>query len=238
MFQRRTHCLLRACLFTAFISLSFSSALFADVFAPNSALPPVDSVYFFSPTCISTVCLSNIQLSGFRTFSTSIVGGDELTTSFVDLTASLFQNAGGVDGPFIGPLRLTGQVDITYLAKTSLFGAGRFSSEITSLDLSGSFNGLTGLHTVDVMLNPNQMSTGETTATLFSAVPEEWRVSSFFNVFAELSIDGGPFVAGPERFAVLGTPEPGYYFPLGVGFAFILTRRIRARRSIARALAS
>ncbi len=239
MLQLRTRGYFRACLLTASIFLSVPPALHASVLGPNSALPPVDSVFFFSPTCISTVCLSNIQLSGFRTFSTSIVSGDEVTMSYVDLTASLFQNAGGVEGPFISPLRLTGQIDITYFAKPSRFGAGTFSSEITSLDLSGSVIGLTGPHTIDAMLNPAQMSTGEITATLISTAPEEWQLSGFFNVFAELSIDSGPFVPGPERFTGLGTPEPASYLLIGIGLAFLVTRRIiGARRFATRSLAS
>ncbi len=237
--QLSTRGYFRTGLLTASIFLGVSPSLHASVLGPNSALPPVNSVFFFSPTCISTVCLSDIQLSGFRTFSTTIVGGDEVTMSYVDLTASLFQNAGGVDGPFISPLRLTGEMDTTYFAKPSRFGAGTFSSEITSLDLSGSFIGSTGRQTIDLMLDPAQMSTGEITAALMSTGPEVWQLSGFFNVFTELSINGAPFVPGPVSFGSLGTPEPASYLLIGLGLAFLLTRRIiGARRIATRSVAS
>jgi hypothetical protein len=82
--------------------------------------------------------------------------------------------------------------------------------------------GLTGLHTLDAMLNSSQLSTGETSITQISLQPEMFQFSSFFDVFPELSIDGGPFVPGPERVATLGeTPEPGYLVPIGIGFAIL-----------------
>ncbi len=232
--QRLSRNLVRVSLFTASIFLSFSPALYADVVDPTSALPPANSVYQVPPTCVSVVCLKNIQLSNFNTFSSAIIGGNEVTMSNLDLTANLFQNIGGVAGPFIAPITLTGQADITFFSKTSLGGVGTFSAQITSLDLSGSFVGLTGPHTIAAMLNPAMASTGETTVTLISSLPDEFRISSFFDVFAELSIDGGPFVPGPERVGVLGTPEPGYYVPIGIAFALILLRRlVKARRPAA-----
>ncbi len=232
--QRLSRKFVQVCLFTASVFLSFSPALYADVVDPTSALPPSNSVYQVSPTCILVVCLTNIQLSNFNTFSSAIIGGNEVTMSNLDLTANLFQNVGGVAGPFIGPLALTGQVDITYFSKTSLLGVGSFSAQITSLDVSGSFVGLTGPHTIDAMLDPSKTSTGVTTVTLISSMPDEFRISSFFDVFPELSIDGGPFVPGPERVGVLGTPEPGYYVPIGIAFALIMLRRIvKAKRPAA-----
>lgn len=68
----------------------------------------------------------------------------------------------------------------------------------------GSFNG----HTFEGKLNPAMASTGQT--TIQELPGSEFRVSSFFDVFAELSIDGGPFVPGPVRRADLtgAIPEP------------------------------
>jgi hypothetical protein len=57
----------------------------------------------------------------------------------------------------------------------------------------------------------------------------EFVVSSFFDVFAEVSLDGGPFMAGPERTFVL-TPEPGsasLLFLGLIGVAAELRRRVR-----------
>lgn len=221
----------RVCLLTASMSLSVSPVVFADVLDPTSAVPPPNSFYSIPNTCISVVCVQNIHLTDFNTISHVLSGGNELTVSNVDLTANLYQNVGGMAGMFISPIILTGQVDITYFSKPSLLGTGDFSTQLTSLDLSGSFTGLTGHHTLDAILNPSQMSTGETSIEQISSGPDVFQISSFFDVFTELSIDGGPFVPGPERVATLeATPEPGYYFPIGIGIAFAAVRRARVAR--------
>ncbi len=220
--HRFSRAFLRTCISTASVFLCLSSAGFADVIATSAAAPPANSVYTLSPTCVSVLCLDNIQLSNFNTTSRSISGGNELTISNVDLTANAFQNVGGSAGPFVNTVLLTGQVDITYFSKPLLDELGTFSTQITSLNLSGTFIGLTGPHTLDAMLDPNQLSTGETSITRISLRPEMFQFSSFFDVFPELSIDGGSFVPGPERVATLvETPEPGYLVPLGIGFAIL-----------------
>jgi hypothetical protein len=230
--QSRSGNFVRAYLLTACLSLSFSSSALADVVAPISQVPPASSVYVVPDTCISVICLENIQFAGFNTNSRSIQGGNEVTSSDVNLTGNIYQNVGGMPGMFISPLLLTGDVDITYFAKTTLSGTGDFSSQITSLDLSGSFKGLTGKHTLEAMLNPNQPSNGEISVDQISYAPAEFQFSGYFDVYVEYSVDGGAFVQGPERVATLGeTPEPSYYVPIGIGFALILMRRVtRARR--------
>lgn len=219
--------LLHACL----LSLAFAPTVFADVVETTPALPPANGVYFVPDTCISVVCLENIQLKDFNVTSSKIMGGNELTVSNVELSTNVFQNVSGSPGAFISPLVLTGQVDITYFSKTTLSEQGTFNAQITSLDLSGSFTGLTGPHTADAMLNPSNASTGQTMVQEISGHPTTWRISSFFDVFAELSVDGGPFVPGPERTGDLGAaPEPSYYVPIGVGLLAIFIHRIAAAR--------
>jgi hypothetical protein len=84
-------------------------------------------------------------------------------------------------------------------------------------------------------LNPSQPSSGVTTIQQLSS--DSWQVSSFFDVFAELSLDGGPFVPGPMRTASL-TPEPANYIPIGAGLAIIFFWRARAKRLTNRSLAA
>jgi hypothetical protein len=224
---------LRACFLSAPLFMAFAPSALADIFAPTSAVPPANGVYFVANTCILTVCLQNIQLGNFNTTSAKIVGQNELTVSSVDLTANVFQNHSGVAGPFIAPVTLSGTVDITYFKKNALFETGKFVSQITSLDVSGSFVGVTGPppHTIDAMLNPAMASMGETDVTQISSGPDVFQIHSFFDVFAELSIDHGPFVPGPERHGTLGnTPEPAYYVPVFGGVALIAALRIAKRR--------
>lgn len=231
--QIQSRAFFRACLLTASISLICSPAALADVFAPTADVLPSDGAYTVADTCVSVLCIKNIQLSDFDTFSDMISGGNELTQSNVTLSAQLFQNIGGVAGPFITSLVMTGQIDITYLSKPSLDATGDFNTQITSLDLGGAFVGLTGMHTLDARLDPSNPSTGMTSVDQISSGPDVFEISSFFDVFVDLSIDGGMFMPGPERVASLvETPEPGYYLPF-VAFACIALHHFSRRKRLA-----
>jgi hypothetical protein len=190
---------------------------------------PADGIYTLADTCIAPVCLGNIALSNFNDTSFSISGGNELATSNVSLTADAFKDVSGTPGMFIAPVTLNGQIDITYFSKGALSEPGTFNDQITSLSLTGTLNG----HSIEAMLNPGLLSTGQTTVAPIGGMPAEFRVSSFFDVFAELSIDNGPFVPGPERVATLtATPEPAYYGATGILLAgLIALRALRSKRS-------
>jgi hypothetical protein len=218
------------------VFLVFTPLAFADVFESSPLVPPADSIYSVPNTCVSVVCLENITISNFDVTSNQISGGNEVTESTVSLGANAFRNVGGTPGAFIGPLTLTGQIDITYFDKTEFSETGTFSDQITSLDLTGSFNGLTGTHNVTAMLNPGESSTGQTTITNIGGNPNMWRFGSYFDIYTEISVDGGSFVPGPERVAQLGvTPEPAYFGIIGVLLAAIMVRRaVRTKSSSAR----
>lgn len=231
--QRRSRQIFRACLLTASLSLTCLPAAFADVFAPTPAVLPSNGAYVVADTCVSVLCIKNIQLSDFDTFNSSIVLGNELTQSNVTMTADLYQNVGGMAGPFVTSIVMNGEMDITYFSKSSLTGTGDFNTQITALDLGGSFVGLTGMHTVDAGLDSSDMSTGMTSIDQVSSSPDLFRISSFFDVFVELSLDGGPSMAGPERVASLvETPEPAYYLPF-VLFACIGLHHFSRRKRLA-----
>jgi hypothetical protein len=100
---------------------------------------------------------------------------------------------------------------------------GTFNSQITFLNFTGGFAG----HTAEALLNPLNPSLGVTSVA--ESNNDLFVIDSFFDVFARLSIDGGPFVDGPVRHADL-VPEPGTFVPglLGIaGFAVFVKRRIR-----------
>jgi hypothetical protein len=224
----------RARLLGAFLFTLSAPAAFPSIVESSPFLPPANGVYYVPNACISVVCLENTQIKNFVVTSSLIQGGNEVTVSNVDLTASLYQNISGSPGAFISPLVLTGQVDITYFSKPGLTGTGTFNDQITSLDLSGSFTGLSGTHTIVAMLNPHFASTGQTTVQEIPGKPTTWRITSFFDVFAELSVDGGTPVPGPERMGDLGAaPEPSYYIPIGVGLLAIVVRRVTAAKRLA-----
>jgi hypothetical protein len=69
-------------------------------------------------------------------------------------------------------------------------------------------------------------NSGITTVTDVS-VPmiQQFMVDSFFDVFAELSLDGGPFIPQPERHITLASPVPE---PGSAGLALISMSGIAA----------
>ena len=157
-------------------SLVLAPAMFAGVIETSPAVPPTDGSYSLADTCVSVICLENITITNFNVTSSHIVSGNEQVVSRVDLTAKAFQNVSGVPGAFISPITLSGEIDITYLAKDTLSALGTFASEITGFDLSGSFVGwLTGPHQIEAMLNPLEKSLGQTTIDQIGSLPPSYK---------------------------------------------------------------
>jgi hypothetical protein len=179
------------------------------------------------PICLPQACVDNITFGNFSVLTATIIAGNEVTSSNAQLNAIVFANNAGNPGLPLGPVTLTGEIDITYFARPTLTALGTFASQITSLNVAGTFNG----HTIQAQLNPAMSSTGQTSVT---AAGDRFQVDSFFDVFAELSIDGGPFVPGPVRPTDFGpTPEPGTVIMSGAGIGLMLLA-VRRRRRISR----
>ena len=121
---------------------------------------------------------------------------------------------------------LGGPIGILDAGRSSDDELGTFTSSLTELDLTGMFLG----HSLEVMLGP-MTSSGPTTVTQFGS---DFKVSSFFDVFAEISIEGSPFVPGPMRtFTLTAVPEPGSISLLALGLAGVA---IEFRRRVGSAL--
>jgi len=108
-------------------------------------------------------------------------GGDFSVDSFFDITYRI-TNGGGSAG-----------------------NTGTWDTEIVSMDLTAA----SPVGTIAMRLDPTRSSGGQHSIT--ELADGTFMVDSFFDVFTELSIDGGPFVraAGPVRFDLTAVvPEP------------------------------
>ena len=176
----------RFCLTSCFLLSVFLPTAFADLIQPNPFLPPDGAQYDLADTCIPQVCLGNIAISNFVVTGNTISGGNENVETTATLSADVFQNNAGTPGPLIGLVALSGPVDFTYFDKDTFSESGTFDSQITDLDLTGSFNGLTGTHTLEAQLNPAQSTLGSTAIEPVGG--GLYHVTSFFDIFTELSI--------------------------------------------------
>jgi len=101
-----------------------------------------------------------------------------------------------------------------------------FDTEILSMSLSGDLGGIP----VEYRLSPTSKSTGQAEVTDLGG--GDFQVDSFFDVFFEVSVDGGPFEPQDQgtahtRFV---TPEPTSMTLMGVGLLALGLWRRRKRR--------
>ena len=121
------------------------------------------------------------------------------------------------------PVALQGPVGVMIYGRTSPTATGSFDTEMLSLDLSGA---LPGGGLLMIRESPTLTSTGHTSITPIGG--GLFKIDSFFDVFTELSLDGGNQwipAQGSVR-VVLGPnviPEPGTWFLLGTSLASCAT---------------
>ena len=126
------------------------------------------------------VVLSMAQHKGFTNIVRENVGPDEIETFQSTLTG-----LASVNGSPTVPFSLSGQVMIESFGKTGMV-TGTFQTEMLSMNLTGTVLGTA----VEIRESPTLASTGMTTIT---PIPNTsfFQIHSFFDVFTELSVDGG-----------------------------------------------
>jgi len=134
------------------------------------------------------------------------VGNNELETfpSELEGVATVDQDGPGPLEPIPGiPVFLTGPVQ-TVVTNRNLSTAGLFDAEIVSMSLSGNVGGMP----VIIRESPTQASAGET--DILDLGGGLYHIDSFFDVFTELSVDGGnSWIASDAPVRMTLTPEPG-----------------------------
>jgi len=189
----------------------------------DASLPPETGAYTAATLCVQVgpgIFVVNPALFGFTGTTSMINGMGQAIDSNISFTASIYTDNGGKPGTFLGNLSMGGPIGIFYSGRTSDSQLGTFTSTLTELNLTGMFNG----HSIAIMLGIPP-SSGPTT---ISQDGSEFLVSSFFDVFAEVSIDGGPFMQGPERTFNL-VPEPSTVSVMALGLAGVAASGLRRR---------
>jgi hypothetical protein len=117
-------------------------------------------------------------------------------------------------------MELNGMVQTVAYLKGPTDTTGSFDTEMLGMNLVGTFMG----NPVMIRESPTRASTGRTSIEDLSAPgpPGPYHIDSFFDVFTELSLDGGVTwipKAGPRATRVFlgGVPEPTSILLLGLG---------------------
>ena len=191
--------------------------------APSPDLPPPGQ--YVSPDEYHTYLAAGIVLDDpvhdrFTNIQRETVGTDELET-FDSFFSAVEINGGPLAIPGgLGPITLTGPVQVRVHDRT-LSTAGLFDTEIVSMSLSGNVPGM-GL--IQIREDPYRASTGQT--DILDLGGGLYHIDSFFDVFTELSVDGGAsWIASDDRTRMYLTPEPATLAVLALGAIAALIRR-------------
>ena len=131
---------------------------------------------------------------------------------------------------------MTGTVDETVLDRTSNTEIGTFTTDITSLDLTGTLmlppgNPLDGA-TLVATLNPSELSSGMTSIAPLDQNAREFVIKSFFDIFIDLSVPSSELgKSGIGVMVVAGAPEPATWAMMLLGFAGLGFAGYRRARS-------
>ena len=195
----------------------------ASVITSSPVLPPntgayvtadgVNTVYNAGPLVF---VLSHVQHGSFSSINRIASGADE-SESFSSEATGLVSVNGGPNTP----VDLTGPCGVLVHNKIGQV-TGTFDTEMTSLSLSG----ISGGNPVFFRESPTLASTGSTTITDIGG--GDFRIDSFFDIFTELSIDGGStWVPSTSSTHVVlsNLPEPATLSLLGLPMMLLMRRK-------------
>jgi hypothetical protein len=199
----------------------FTAPALAGAILTTPDLPPSDGdpllgyVGPASAVFFGGVSVSDSFLSQFVGISRNPVGPDEMQNFGATLT--LMMDGGG--GPVL--ITLTGPVTTIAYGKVSNT-TGMFDTEIIEMSLTGDIGGIP----VEMRESPSLGSLGQTTIDDIGG--GLYHIDSFFDVFTELSINGGPFdlqADEPLHMELARLPEPATLSLLALGGIAMLRRK-------------
>ncbi len=187
----------------------------AGVVVSDPSLPPVAGWYEGDPLSqvadYTVAQATEIRMSNFRNIIRSIEGSDERLDFDVTLTATVNP---GIPVSFDGPLT------VLVFGKAGLT-TDTFTAEIISANCTGSIGPVTGI----IRENPAYASLGQIVITDLGG--GNFNIDSFFDIFTELSVDGGSVFASdanaPHHMVLV--PEPATLMLMVAGAAALIRRR-------------
>jgi len=211
-----------------FLTCLAAFAASASIIQNDATLPPENGGYVTPAqihACFAAhnVCLDNGTHFGFIGASSTFDGAGQHEQFQSEFDGELFNGTNTTD---MGPIKLFGPVGVTIFGRATPTQLGTFSTQMTLLHLTAG--------PVVIQLDPGQTTTGMTTVADNGG--GTFRITSFFDVFTELSTDGGltfePATTGSSHVNLQPIPEPGTLGLTGLGaLGLWLCFRKRSRRT-------
>ncbi len=201
------------------VMLAWSNAAPAGEVQSSSSLPPTMGVYASAQFGLypQNVTLGLPIFGNFTGVVRTPVGSDEQHTFNCQMDANVF--VGGIDQ---GTVTMTGAMTVMVSSYTD-GQMGLFATEIVSMSLSG----VSPIGPIQIQEDPGIASAGQTDITNLGG--GLYDIDSFFDVFTELSVDGGTIwqadTMAPARLTFV--PEPATLCLVGLGALAVLRRRRR-----------